>query len=63
MMQVKTPASAFVGGSDGIVMIGTPAPEETPASALVGGSDGIVIIETPAPEEKLMGLVKNYLTG
>jgi hypothetical protein len=29
MMQVKTPASAFVGGSDGIVMIGTPAPEET----------------------------------
>ncbi len=28
MMQVKTPASALVGGGDGLVIFGTPAPEE-----------------------------------
>ena len=28
MMQVKTPASALPGGGDGLVIIGTPAPEK-----------------------------------
>ena len=35
MMQVKTPASELAGGGDGLVIIGTPAPEKILALSLL----------------------------